>query len=610
MFDLQENLKKLPDSPGVYMHKDKMGQVIYVGKALSLRSRVRQYFQSSKNMDLKVRMMVGQIAEFEYITTDTEMEALILENNLIKKYMPKYNVLLRDDKTYPYIKVTMGEAFPRVLKTRKIEKDSSKYFGPYSDAGAVNLTVELLGSIYRLKGCSARHFPTDYKPCLNYHIQKCRGICMGNISKEEYGKGITQVLEFLGGRNKSVLDYLKEKMLAASNEMNFEEAAKYRDYIEAVYAVSEKQHVVILGAKDLDIVLTVRGERLQHAVLFYVREGKLSGRETFPLQAEKEDESGELAAAFIKQYYSEAVLIPKEILVAEKLPDCELIQTFLSKLAGSAIKISIPQRGDKKALLDLAIKDVIEMTKTIDERTQAHKERKLALGKALYEFLNPDRSDYTGKEYRIEAYDISNTNGVDTVGAMVVFEGTTPRKKDYRRFKVRTVEGPNDYGSLQEVVFRRFNRMLEGDSGFASMPDLLLIDGGKNQVSVVEKVLCAMKIDIPVLGMAKDDHHRTKSLIYGEREILLKEHPLLFKYIGTIQEEAHRFAIEYHRGLRDKKTLTSALDEIEGVGPSRRNALLAHFGGIEAIKKADMKDLCQVKGITEKVARNIKEYFN
>lgn len=617
MFDIQENLKKLPDTPGVYLHKDKMGQVIYVGKAVSLKNRVRQYFQSSRNMDPKVRAMVSQIEEFEYITTGSEMEALILECNLIKKYMPKYNVLLRDDKTYPYIKVTTEEDFPRLLKTRQIRKDGSKYFGPYSDAGAVNQIVELLNQVYALKKCSARAFPKGFRPCLNYHINQCDGICQGNVSKEEYRKKIEQASEFLKGKTKGLLRYLEEEMNRASEGLEFERAAECRDYIAAAKALSEKQRVVLQDRKDVDLILVARGQKQRYVVLFFVRDGKLSGRETYDLQSMEEDSAEDIITAFIKQHYGRSISLPREIILEHQPEEKELIEEYLSGLAGHQVHLLAPVKGEKRAVLELAKKDIVEMVKTIDQRAEARKERRQSLGKELFDILlkmGYEEGGYGGREYRVEAYDISNTNGVDTVGAMVVFEGLKPEKKAYRRFKIRSISGPDDYGSMQEVLLRRFKRALEGDEGFSVFPDLLLIDGGKGHVSAALEIIRGLELDLPVAGMAKDDHHRTRSLIFqrnGEiTEIPLKDRPLLYQYMGTVQEEVHRFAIEYHRGLRGKRMLTSVLDEIEGIGPAKRNALLEHFGSIDAIKAASAAELQEVRGITANLARKIREYFH
>ena len=611
MFDIKENLKKLPDSPGVYIHRDRLGEVIYVGKAVSLRNRVRQYFQSQKNMDSKVSAMVSHIAEFEYITTSTEMEALILECNLIKRYSPKYNILLRDDKTYPYIKITMKEDYPRILKTRRVENDGARYFGPYSDAGAVNRTVDLMGEIYRLKKCSAQRFPEGFRPCLNYHIDQCRGICTGNVSKQEYREAVNKVAEFLGGSTKPLVTEMKSKLEAAAAQLDFETAAKYRDNIMALEAINEKQRVVLRSDKDMDIILTLQGRENPFIVVFYVRDGKLSGRESFEMSTEGDESSGEMISSFIKQYYGELTSGPKEILTEEILDDEQILSDYLSKLWGRKTEVHMPVKGEKKAMLDLARKDVIEMAKTIDDRAEAKQEREASLKKqidAVYSCLGAGPHGY-----RVEAYDISDINGVDSVGAMVVFDGSRRLKKDYRRFKVKTVEGPDDYGSMQEVLYRRFKRAKACDSSFNTYPDMLFIDGGKGHVAAANKVLRAMQIDIPAFGMTKDDSHRTKELVYekdGEfSTIQIKDSPLLFKYVGNIQEEVHRFAIDYHRTLRTKNMLTSVLDEIEGIGPVKRNSLLAYFGSVDRIKAATAEELVKVDGITEKNAQNILKYF-
>lgn len=612
MFDIKENLKKLPDSPGVYIHKDRLGEVIYVGKAVSLRNRVRQYFQSQKNMDSKVSAMVSHIAEFEYITTATEMEALILECNLIKRYSPKYNILLRDDKTYPYIKITMKEDYPRILKTRRVENDGARYFGPYSDAGAVNRIVDLMGEIYRLKKCSAQRFPKGFRPCLNYHIEQCRGICTGYVSKDEYRETVNKVAEFLGGSTKPLVNEMKAKLEAAAEQLDFETAAKYRDNIIALEAINEKQRVVLRSDKDMDIILTLKGREDSFIVVFYVRDGKLSGRENFEMHTEGEESSGEMISSFIKQYYGELTSGPKEILTEEALSDANILSDYLSQLWGRKTSVFMPLKGEKKAILDLARKDVVEMAKTIDDRAEARAEREDSLRKQIDAVYSCLKNGPHG--YRVEAYDISDINGVDSVGAMVVFDGSRRLKKDYRRFKVKTVEGPDDYGSMQEVLYRRFKRAKAGDSSFNTYPDMLFIDGGKGHVAAANKVLRAMQIDIPAFGMAKDDSHRTKELVYekdGEfSTIQIKDSPLLFKYVGNIQEEVHRFAIDYHRTLRTKNMLTSVLDEIEGIGPVKRNSLLAYFGSVDRIKAAAAEELVKVDGITEKNAQNILKYFH
>ena len=611
MFDIKENLKKLPDSPGVYIHKDRLGEVIYVGKAVSLRNRVRQYFQSQKNMDSKVSAMVSHIAEFEYITTATEMEALILECNLIKRYSPKYNILLRDDKTYPYIKITMKEDYPRILKTRRVENDGARYFGPYSDAGAVNRIVDLMGEIYRLKKCSAQRFPKGFRPCLSYHIEQCRGICTGYVSKDEYRETVNKVAEFLGGSTKPLVNEMKAKLEAAAEQLDFETAAKYRDNIMALEAINEKQRVVLRSDKDMDIILTLKGREDSFIVVFYVRDGKLSGRENFEMHTEGEESSGEMISSFIKQYYGELTSGPKEILTEEALSDANILSDYLSQLWGRKTSVFMPLKGEKKAILDLARKDVVEMAKTIDDRAEARAEREDSLRKQIDAVYSCLKNGPHG--YRVEAYDISDINGVDSVGAMVVFDGSRRIKKDYRRFKVKTVEGPDDYGSMQEVLYRRFKRAQADDAAFNTYPDMLFIDGGKGHVAAANKVLRAMQIDIPAFGMAKDDSHRTKELVYekdGEfSTIQIKDSPLLFKYVGNIQEEVHRFAIDYHRTLRTKNMLTSVLDEIEGIGPVKRNSLLAYFGSVDRIKAAAAEELVKVDGITEKNAQNILKYF-
>ena len=631
MFDIKENLKMLPEEPGVYMHKDKLGNIIYVGKAISLRNRVRQYFQSSRNMAPKVRSMVSQIAEFEYITVGSEMEALILECNLIKKYRPKYNVLLRDDKTYPYIKVT-NEEYPRVMKTRQLRKDGGKYFGPYSDAGAVNKIVDFLNASFELKRCSAVAFPKDFKPCLNYHINQCRGICTGLVSKEEYTEAVAGALEFLNGHNQPVIARLNAKMKEASDAMEYEEAAAYRDYIQAAKALAETQRVVMRHSDDADIVLPCPTEEEAYMVIFSVREGKLIGRESYALDAKGsvDDDEKAMLSAFLTQHYSRMATIPKEILVSRMPDDAASLEAFLTKEAGHNVRIIRPERGEKRALVRMAQKDAGEMMKTIGERAAAAKERKQILGREIWEVLtqmerasDPDEQmpqEYDGREFRAEAYDISNTNGIDTVGAMVVFNGLTPDRKSYRKFKVRTVQGQDDYASMQEVLSRRFLRLFDGDDKFSVLPDIIFMDGGKGHVSTALEVIRATGFEIPVVGMVKDEHHRTRALTYQAgndwHEIPLAGKPLLYKYIGRMQEEVHRFAIEYHRKLRGKNVSRSLLDEIEGIGPVRKRGLLEAFGSIEKIRELatsdaeeDRKMLAAAPGMDQRAAENVRAFF-
>lgn len=618
MFDIQENLKNLPDCPGVYMHKDKLGNIIYVGKAISLKNRVRQYFQSTKNMQPKVRSMVSQIAEFEYITVGSEMEALILECNLIKKHRPKYNILLRDDKTYPYIKI-INEDYPRIVKTRVVKKDGSKYFGPYSDAGAVNKIVDLLNSSFALKRCSATSFPPGFRPCLNYHINQCKGICSGDVDKREYAESVEGAREFLNGKNRKIITRLKALMEEAAGRMEYEEAAVYRDYIEAAKALSATQRVVMQQSKDIDIVIPARGTEETHMVLFFVREGKLVGRESYEMEASQEENSRELVSAFINQHYSRLPNFPKEILLTQLPDDSNLLEEYLTELAGHSVKLIKPQKGEKKALVDMAFKDVIEMVKTIDDRAANARERRRSLGSDIFDILcemGKASGEYDGREFRAESYDISNTNGVDTVGAMVVFNGLKADKRGYRKFKVRTVSGQDDYSAMKEVLSRRFARVFKGDPAFEVLPDIIFMDGGKGHVSTALEVIDETGFDIPVVGMVKDDKHRTRALVYRKSgtsdycEIPLKGRPMLFKYIGRMQEEVHRFAIEYHRNLRNKGASRSVLDDVKGIGAARKTALLEYFKSVDAIKAADVKALEDVQGMNTAAAQAVWEYFH
>ncbi len=611
MFDIQENLKKLPETPGVYIHKDSLGQVIYVGKAVSLRNRVRQYFQASyQNTNPKVKALAKNIAECEYITGSTEMEALILECNLIKKYQPRYNVLLKDDKTYPYIMVTTSEEFPRVVKTRTIKKDGNKYFGPYSDVGAVNDTVDLLSEIYSLKRCSNTSFPAGFRPCLNYHIRECQGICMGHVDKAQYDEKISEIIEFLSGRGHALIRNLTDKMKEASEDLRFEDAAVYRDHIASLKALEATQRVTMINDSDLDILLLVKNENEYFMVLFPVRDGKLSGRETFPIHADMSDTDSQILMEFIKQYYSQWAQVPHEILVETEPEEKELLEEFLGK-DRHKVRITVPKKGQKKALLDLTERDILEMKKSIEERAQSRREREQAVLAEMSYVLEQAGISVHGTPVRVESYDISNTNGVDSVGAMVVFEGLTKVKKDYRRYKIKTVEGPDDYASLQEVLYRRYKRAVEQAPGYIKFPDAILMDGGLGQVHAAKKVLDAMKVSVPVFGMAKDDKHRTRALVFADgREIDLKDRQVLFSYLGTVQEEVHRFAIDYHHTLHRTTSTKSMLDDIEGVGEKRRNELLYHFKTIDAIRAAGADEIAEVPGMTSEVAEKVYEYFH
>ncbi len=610
MFNIREQLKKLPDKPGVYLMKNEYGEIIYVGKALSLKNRVRQYFQSVKNQTAKVQAMVSNISEFEYIITDSEIEALMLESNLIKKNQPKYNVLLRDDKSFPYIKVTAMEKYPRILKTRKVYKDGGKYFGPYTDAGAVNQILDLLNKIYPLKKCSRTHFNKNHSVCLNYHIGQCLGPCLNEIDRAGYDRMIDEIIQFLQGKSEKITRHLTDEMMKASEGMDFERAAEYRDYLQSIQSLMEKQKIILASLSDIDVIAVSKGEKECHAMVFFVRRGKLTGRENYIVQAALDDNPEEISGAFIKQFYSATSFIPKEILVSDEPDEKNVIEQWLSESKGNRVKISVPKKGEKKALLDMAVKNVIELTSLLDEKLNRDRLKTESRLLSLKEYLN-----LVKMPVRIEAFDISNTSGVDSVGSMVVFENGKAKKSDYRRFRIKTIEGPNDYGSLQEVIFRRFKRILNedqdhsSDSSFLKMPDLLLIDGGDKQVKAVKDVLSVLKIDIPVAGMIKDQKHRTRDLVFNGKELNIQEDKNVFVFISEIQEEAHRFAISYHKSLRGKSMVHSVLDEIEGIGPARKNALLKHFGSVEKIKNTSLEELCQAEGMNKTAARNILAFF-
>lgn len=627
MFDIKENLKKLPDAPGVYMHKDNLGNIIYVGKAISLKNRVRQYFQSKKNMDAKVKAMVGHIDEFEYIRCDSEMEALILENNLIKKYKPKYNILLRDDKTYPYIKIT-GESWPRIEKTRRVLKDGGKYFGPYTDVGAVNSMVDLLNQVYKLKKCAVKNFPEGFKPCLNYYIGQCNGICIKKEKISSYRDRIAEVESFLKGNGKDLVEFLKNEMIMYSDKLEFEKAALYRDYMNDALALMEKQSVVLSAQKDMDIILV--GNR-REIILFNVEKGILSGREVFYLDGEYQDDK-EALTSFIKQHYTATATGPRELIVEEQIEDLELIQEHLSKQWGFKVKIIREPKGEKKNLLSLAKSNAVEMIKLSEDRAKNKKKREKAIEDALKDILSDMNmgdgaisvDELTGEVFelfdkgnkpRIEAYDISNTNGVDNVGAMVCYRGYDKDKKSYRKFKIKYVQGQDDYGSMREVVERRIDRGLKGDKSFLPLPQIILVDGGKGHVNAVAAIVERHNLPIGVIGMVKDDRHRTSSLTYKSdmkkdfATMDLKQGSILYSYIGNIQEEVHRFAIGYHKSLREDSSIKSILDDINGIGVKKRNALLKYFGNIENIKKADIKELEEVPLITEANAKGVYEFF-
>jgi excinuclease ABC subunit C len=611
MFSIDEELKKLPDLPGVYMHKDSLGTIIYVGKAVSLRSRVRQYFQKSYQNNPKIKSLAENIYEFDYIVCSTEIEALVLECNLIKKYRPKYNVLMKDDKTYPYIKVTMKEEYPRVIKTRNVIRDGSKYFGPYIDAGSVNKVVDYLNEIYPLKKCRSLKFGSNHRPCLNNHIGTCMASCVNPNIKEEYDKYIEDIVEFLNGKNSKLVDSLKQKIRYYSDNLEYERAAKYRDYLNGIKALKETQRVTMKLDRDMDIIIPLRSIENTAVALFKVRDGKLSGREIIDVDDEMQVSDDELIYSFIEQYYSKWSFMPPELILEKEVKERAILEEYLSSY-GRKIKITVPKKGSKKALLDMVITDSYHIMESMDERVKAAEFKKEELRKELIDVIKKTgvKSDKYNKVLRVEAYDISNTNGVYSVGAMVVYEGFDPVKKDYRKFRIKTIEGPNDYGSLQELLYRRFKRALSKDKGFDNIPDLIFMDGGLGQVNAALKVLKALDINIPVLGLAKDDKHRTRAIVFEDgTELDLKDNPILLKYAGKVQEEVHRFAITYHRGLRGKSVNKSILDEIDGVGAHRKNAMLNHFKSIDGIKNATYTQLMEVEGMTSRVAENVINYF-
>ena len=600
MFDIQEQLKKLPDSPGVYLMKDNYNNVIYVGKAVSLKNRVRQYFQSSKNHSSKVKSMVKNIYSFEYIITDSEVEALILECNLIKEYKPKYNVLLRDDKTYPYIKVTVNEEFPRILKVRRIQKDKAKYFGPYTNISAVNDTLEIIRNTYPIRSCGIdinKAIEKKQRPCLNYHIKKCVGPCTGNVSKEEYNKMIDEILLFLSGKEESLIEYLKERMNECAKNFNFEEAAGYRDKIKSLEDMIEKQKVVSTTSDlDQDVIAMARAHDEACVQVFFIRSGKIVGRENYILEGVMEIERSSIFASFIKQFYSSQDFIPKELLIEDEIEDQVLIEQWLASKKGQKVNIKIPQKGDKKELIEMVRKNAIEYLEKFSHINKVQYEKTTGVLNELKDLLNINNIPK-----RIEAYDISNIQGVDSIGSMIVFTNGKKDKKEYRRFKIKTVIGPNDYASMAEIVERRLK--------YGNFPDIILLDGGIGQVSAVENVLNSYGVDIPLWGMYKDDKHRTKGLISREKEIELDKSSNIYKFVASIQEEVHNFAITYHRSLRTKHITKSVLDDIPGIGEKRKKALLSHFKSIENIKNASIEELQELEGMNKISAESVYNFF-
>ncbi len=606
MFDLEEELKKLPAKPGVYIMHDKYDTIIYVGKAVSLKNRVRQYFQSSRNHSSKIKKMVSHIAYFEYIITDSELEALVLECNLIKEHRPKYNTMLKDDKTYPFIKVTVGEAYPRVMFSRKMKHGTGRYFGPYTSAGAVKDTIELLCKLYKIRTCS-RSLPKDegkQRPCLNYHIGQCSAPCQGYISQEEYKKSIDSVLEFLNGNYSKIIKQLTEAMTECAVKLEYEEAARYRDLINSVKQVAQKQKITADDETDRDVVACASDGTDAVVQIFFIRGGKLLGRDHFHMSVAEGDTRKEIISEFLKQYYGGTPYIPNVVMLQEEIEDAQIISEWLSAIKKRRVSVVTPKKGMKEKLVELAYKNAQMVLLQDTEKIKREEQRTTGAMKEIADWLG------LGYLKRAEAYDISNTSGIESVGSMVVFEDGKPKKNDYRKFKIKTVKGPDDYKSMREVLTRRFLRGKEQSEGFAVYPDIIMMDGGKGQVNIALEVLKELDINIPVCGMVKDDNHRTRGLYYNNVEIPIKTSSEGFKLITRIQDEAHRFAIEYHRSLRSKAQVHSVLDNIEGIGPARRKALMKRFLEIDKIREATVEELMEAEGITRNVAENVYKYFH
>ena len=606
MFDLEEELKKLPDKPGVYIMHDKIGTIIYVGKAVSLKNRVRQYFRASTNHSAKIKRMVSKIDYFEYIITDSELEALVLECNLIKEHSPKYNTMLKDDKTYPFIKITTGEHFPRVLFSRKIVHGTGKYYGPYTSAGAVKDTIELLCKLYKIRTCN-RKLPADQgreRPCLNYHIGQCSAPCQGYINEEDYRKSIESVMEFLDGDYSHILNSLTRQMQQASENMEFEEAAKYRDLIASVKQVAQKQKITMDDVTDRDVIAVACDGQDAVVQVFFVRSGKLLGRDHFHMSVAEGDTRGEILSQFIKQYYGGTPYIPNVVMIQEEIEDSDVISQWLSGIKKRKVNIITPKKGDKEKLVELAYRNAQMVLIQDGEKIKREQQRTVGAMEEIAGWI------HLSGVRRVEAYDISNTSGVESVGSMVVFQDGKPARNDYRKFKIKTVKGPDDYKSMKEVLTRRFKRALESSAGFDIYPDLIMMDGGKGQVNIALEVLEELGLSIPVCGMVKDDNHNTRGLYYNNVEIPVDKRSEGFKLITRIQDEAHRFAIEYHRSLRSKAQVSSVLDGIDGVGPARRKALMKHFMEIEKIRHASVEELMEATGINRGVAENIYNYFH
>ena len=611
-FNIQEELKKLPGKPGVYLMHDEKDAIIYVGKAISLKNRVRQYFQSSRNKGAKIEQMVTHISRFEYIVTDSELEALVLECNLIKEHRPKYNTMLMDDKTYPFIKVTVNEPFPRVMMARRMKKDKAKYFGPYTSAGAVKDTIELIRKLYHIRSCN-RSLPKDIgkeRPCLNYHIHQCYAPCQGYISREEYRKSIDEVVRFLNGNYDPILKELEEKMLDASENLEFEKAIEYRELLASVQKIAQKQKITDTAGDDRDIIAMASEGEDAVVQVFFIRGGRLIGRDHFYLKIAENDTKSEILSSFIKQFYAGTPYIPAELMLPEEIEDQAIIEEWLTTRREHKVRLRIPKKGTKEKLVELAQKNAQMVLKNDKERLKREEGRTIGAVKELEKILG-----LTGI-IRMEAYDISNTNGFDSVGSMVVYEHGKPKRNDYRKFKIKSVQGPDDYASMNEVLTRRFEHGLrerqdESETGgFQAFPDLIMMDGGRGQVNIALEVLEKLNLHIPVCGMVKDDNHRTRGLYFNNVELPIDRNSECFRLITRIQDEAHRFAITFHRQLRSKGQVHSILDDIPGVGPARRKDLMRSFENIEAIRNATVDDLKELPSMNEKSAQEVYKFFH
>ena len=617
MFQIEEELKKLPGQPGVYIMHDAKDAIIYVGKAISLKNRVRQYFQSSRDKTAKIKQMVSKIARFEYIVTDSELEALVLECNLIKEHRPRYNTMLKDDKTYPYIKVTASEEYPRILFSRQMKKDKNKYFGPFTSAGAVKDTIELIRKIYRIRACS-RKLPQDMgkdRPCLYYHIHQCDAPCQGYISQADYQKSVKQAVGFLNGQYEPVMKYLEEKMRTASETMEFEKAIEYRDLLDSVRKVAQKQKITSQSMEDRDIIAMAKDERDAVVQVFFVRDGKLIGREHFHMNLTGSESKAEILNSFVKQFYAGTPFVPHEIWVQEELEDAEVIASFLTARRGQKVRFVVPKMGEKERLVELAEKNAKMVLSQDKEKIKREELRTIGAMNQIGSWIG-----LSGIK-RVEAYDISNISGFESVGSMIVYENGRPKRNDYRKFRIRTVQGPNDYASMREVLLRRFSHGLEetkklqaegGDlamGSFTRFPDLLMMDGGRGQVNIALEVLRELQLEIPVCGMVKDDNHRTRGLYYQNVEIPIDRHSEGFQLITRIQDEAHRFAIEYHRSLRGKEQVRSVLDDIKGIGPARRKSLMRTFKTIEAVREASVEELEAAPQMNRAAAEAVYIFF-